>query len=250
MMFEWKEISEQSVTSQEVSELSDIDAGLGNYLARTLSKYRTTSNNHRDKAASEFFNRPPQEQLFIGEYDDPKRFLRALMGSSQARLSEISKESVNAIKERINKRALPVVYFFRNRGQRPLDRAIDINTKSAFGSDEIDVDVFNVEVDYTLFVLAFDSPTLDRISNALLATFGLDDVTFNPKTVVANAAFDIEAKIANAGLIEFTDASLSSAESRLLAHSASLTVRTEMLRVKNMERKEVTYQMQELQVVR
>lgn len=250
MLFEWVETSDQQTTSMEVSELSDIDAGVGNYIAKSLSLYKTVSKNHRDKGAAEFFNRPPNEQLFIGEYEEPKRFLRALMGSSNSRLSDPSKGAVNAIKERINKRTLPVVYFYRNRGLRPLDRSIDINQKSAFQNDAVDVDVFNIEVDYTLFILAFDAPTLDRISNALMSTFGLDDVTFQSKTVVANESFMLDAKIADAGLISFDDASMSSAESRLLAHTATLTIRTEMVRVHHVARKEVTYRMQELQVMR
>lgn len=250
MLFEWTEEKIVSTGVSEVTELSDLDAGFGNYLARCLAQYKTTSNNHRDKAATRFFERPTSEQLFIGEYDDPKRFLRALVGSSQARLSDINQQNVESIKERINKRALPIVYFYRNRGVRPLDSAIDISQKAAINHDLGVIDVFNVEVDYTVMVLAFDTPTLDRLTNAFLATFAMDNVSFTTNTALNGEKAYLDSNIADAKMIEFADASQSSAESRLLAHTATITVRSEMMRLNLVDRSEVTYRAQELKAIK
>jgi len=250
MLFEWTEEQIQSTGVSEVTELSDLDAGFGNYLARCLAQYKTTSNNHRDKAAAKFFERPTSEQIFIGEYDEPKRFLRALVGSSQSRLSDITKQNVDSIKERINKRALPIVYFYRNRGVRPLDSSIDTNIKAAMNNELGVTDIFNVEVDYTLMVLAFDTATLDRLTNAFMATFLMDDVNFKTYTTLGGAKAYLDSKIADPKIIEFADASQSSTESRLLAHTATITVRSEMMRLNLVERSEVTYRAQELKVLR
>lgn len=250
MLFEWTQEVIKSTGVSEVTELSDLDAGFGNFLARTLAMYKTTSTNHRDKAAAKFFERPTSEQVFVGEYEDPKRFLRALVGSNQSRLSDISKQSVDKIKSRINKRALPIVYFYRNRGVRPLDSSLDVNLKGAMNNELGVTDVFNIEVDYTLMILAHDTATLDRLSNAILATLIMDDVTFKTSTTLGGAKAHLDSKIADSKLIEFTDASQSSAESRLLAHTATITVRSEMMRLNLVERDEVQYRMQELRVLK
>lgn len=250
MLFNWTEERIVSTGVSEVTELSDLDAGFGNFLARTIAKYKTTSNNHRDKAAASFFERPTSEQLFIGEYDDPKRFLRALVGSSQSRFSDVSKNNIESIKSRINKRALPIVYFYRNRGVRPLDSSVDINLKGAMNNELGVVDVFNVEVDYTVMILAFDTATLDRLTNALMSSFLMDDATFKTHTSLGGAKAHLMSKLADPKTIEFADASQSSAESRLLAHTATITVRSEMMRLNLVNRTEVEYRMQELEVLR
>lgn len=250
MMFEWTEEKIQHTGVSEVTELSDLDAGFGNFLARTIAKYKTTSNNHRDKAAASFFERPTSEQLFIGEYDDPKRFLRALVGSSQSRLSDINKNNVDSIKARINKRALPIVYFYRNRGVRPLDTSVDTSIKAAMNNDLGITDVFNIEVDYTVLILAFDTPTLDRLTNAFLSSFMMDSTSFKTHTTLAGVKAHLDSYLATPSLIEFVDASQSSSDSRLLAHTATITVRSEMMRLNLVNRSEVTYRMQELKVLK
>lgn len=250
MLFDWTEERIQSTGVSEVTELSDLDAGFGNYLARSLAKFKTSSAKQRDRAVKSFFERPTSEQLFIGEYEEPRRFLRALIGSSQARLSERSKKQVESIKERINKRALPIVYFYRNRGVRPLDSSIDINLKGAISNELGIADIFNVEVDYTVMILAFDTATLDRLTNAFLSTFQMDDVNFQTHTILDGHKAFLDSRIADPRLIEFTDASESSAESRLLAHRATITVRSEMMRLNLVKRSEVTYRAQELKVLR
>lgn len=250
MIFEWTEEKINHTGISEVTELSDLDAGFGNFLAKILAKYRTTSNNHRDKAAVKFFERPTSEQIFIGEYEDPKLFLRALVGSSKARLSETTSNNVEAIKARINKRALPIVYFFRNRGVRPLDSSVDLNVKEAMSNELGITDIFNVEVDYTVMVLAFDTATLDRLTNAIIASLQMDSSSFTTNTTLGGAKAHLTSKVADPKLVEFTDASQSSTESRLLAHTGLFTVRSEMMRLNLVNRSEVAYRMQELKVLR
>ena len=247
---EWSEQQVIDHVASEVSELSDVDVAFGNYLALILDKHKVASNKRKDKGAKAFFERPISETLFIGEYEEPRRFMRALVGSGQARKSAIEGSMTEMLKNRVNKGALPIVYFYRNRGIRPVDPSLDNNVAGAITNDKGEYDVFKVEVDYTLFVLSFDTPTLDRISNAFLSSFWFDSPSFTTRSIIDDDAMTMDSKLYNPKQIEFIDVSESSSESRLLAHQATITVQSEQIRMRQNTTKEVNYFVEQLQVIR
>ena len=188
--------------------------------------------------------------MFIGEYEEPKRFIRALIGSSQARKTDLENSQTTEIKNRINKGALPIIYFYRNRGVRPLDPSIDVNYKNSFEDGATKYDTFNVEVDYTLFILSFDAPTLDWLTNALASTIWMDKVSFETHSELLQQSMVLESRIANPKQVEFIDASESSQERRLLVHRATITVHSEQLRARTHDSQDVTYFAEQIKVVK
>jgi hypothetical protein len=234
----------------ETTDLFNVDIGFGNYLIRGLSDCKIRSASKKDAQAKAFFERPPAEQLMVGEYEDPKRFLLALSGSEKARKNLIDSKATQTLKDQINKRAVPVMYFYRNLGYRYSDPSMYPAQKNAISNENGVADVLNAEMDYSVFIIAFDITTLTRIAASVSAFIALDSPKFTVDITVGDEPAHLDAKINDPHTIDFGDMSVPSSEGRLLALQATITVSSEVIRYKHQTTVNHTYEFQEPKAIK
>jgi hypothetical protein len=225
----WILLDRQTTGATTTTSTAALDVGFGNYLATGLAACALDSTAAQDVPAQQFFALPLNEQLYHGHYDTPKRFIRALSRTAKARQSVVDAHT-ESLKARVNAKALPVVYFYRAPGVQFADAVKYPIQKAAMTDAQGIYDVTPVELQYHVFVLGHDLPTLDRIANGLLLYWGLDTALFSAQTTLAGTAITLDAAVDDPRIIRFEDVSLPTDEARLFAYQADITVIGDVVR--------------------
>ncbi|MCG7550956.1 hypothetical protein [Pseudoalteromonas sp. Of7M-16] len=226
---EWQEIEIEELGAFEVSDLEHIDFAVGNFINTIANNIRLTEPKPQEEYLSKFLVAPANEKLFLGEYDDPKLFLRKLMSNKSAREADTN-NALKETREKINKRALPVLYFYREPTINPSDAVKFKNRFDVANFEHLSIDDYSVELTYHLFILSFENFSLSRLSNAFMAHFQLGQCAFQAKSKISDLSATFEVIVNDPKLISFASASIPRDAGKLHAAHAMFTVTAEQSR--------------------
>ena len=197
----------------ELSELQAVDFALGTFVAKAFSGQRT---NKGSKEWREFLARDVKKQVYRGDDEDPAEFLKKLV-----------KNTGEPVK-------FPVVYYFRKPGFTNSD-----NNRAMVGAAKIqngspfDVASLPISLDYRLYLLAWDKPTLDRLSLAWYAYINAKSYTFPVNYQIDDEAFPVKAFIADNRTVTLSDITPASAnpgsKPAFYGVNTALTINTQVL---------------------
>lgn len=145
--------------SNEFSELQAVDFALGAFISGAfsdLNKQRGT------KEFQEFLNRPVKRQIYRHDNDGPAEFLKKFRAAKAA-----AKAAAGASQNDVE---LPVIYYFRKPGlTNGTDKEMTRRGRYSYNkalSRAYNLMALPVALDYKLFILAWDKPTLDYLQIA------------------------------------------------------------------------------------
>ncbi len=205
----------------EFSELQAVDFGLGAHVAAAFQGLADVGT----KEWREFLKRPANRKVYRHDSEGPQEFIHALMAARKAEVS------VPITGERVNAAELPVVYYFRKPGLTNSDETKpnrgryswnDLKTKA------LNLMMMPLSLDYQLYLLAWDKPTLDKMQLAFYAWATLHD-KFVCKYRIAGEILDVKAFVQDHRTVTFTDASQAQDGNRLYAVTMPITINTQVL---------------------
>ncbi len=151
--------------SNEFSELQAVDFGLGAFIAAAFSDLNP---DRGPKGYREFLSRPANRQIYRHDADTPKDFVQAFLAAQAA-----AKTAAGA---KINLIEMPLVYYFRKPGlTNGTDREATRRGRYVWSEGEEELlnayqfMVLPLVLDYRMFFLAWDKPTLDKLQLAWYA---------------------------------------------------------------------------------
>lgn len=204
-----------------ISDVRDIDVGFGNYLFKLLDGLRE-SDAAKYPSFHKYTNREQHKKLIISSETEPRRFVR------QVRQRYFDKDGKNSSD---NKNALPLVYFHRVLG---FDQSIsgEENMQKDVGAVSADgvtmcaaVDSLPVTITYMVYIIAWDTATLDKLVAGLTASLISSSRTFNYETSILGVSQEVSATLTPANSVSWGDISPSNTEDRLLVFQCSLEVK-------------------------
>ncbi|HBM2815639.1 TPA: hypothetical protein LU109_003548 [Enterobacter hormaechei subsp. xiangfangensis] len=208
---------------KEVTGLRDIDRALGNHICDALKGLFVTDETRHNRALARFAERPPEDQLVIGHFDDLKDLVRSIR---QARAGRPSK----AADKFSNPDALPLMNLTRTLDlswgyqERQLDREdyatiLDRNT----GKTRFLVATLPVLLTYNLTIVSADKEPLAMLANYMAHHFyRMHSTTIIAKVPLAGLAVDVECALNNLKGTVGTDVSLPIGEERLFGVQISI----------------------------
>ncbi|MGL5668047.1 MAG: hypothetical protein ACRDD9_18155 [Shewanella sp.] len=222
--------SERLTGRHETSSLTDIEIGLGNYIASCFDGMTVTDTAYRrNKGVQAFISKPRKDRVICGQFDDPQSVLNAL----------------SAKKHEAN--ALPVVNvsFPSGFGYADGEAYRDVhNCSNLCTADGTAIGIASkmfMRGTATIMVLAEDKPTVSAISSTLGASMrllaSLGKATFAADTMVMGVPITLAGEIENPKMVQFDPVTLPFNETRLYGLSMTVDVVGEVLHVYELEPK-------------
>ena len=260
-ILDWKVPISTPTGVREVTDLTDLDTGFGNYLVNTLHGCTIQGDHKRDRNAKAFFARPVNEQIFKGHFTEPKEFLQQLRATMKNRKSERTApvtppgntpptSLVPGVREDpfkdLNFEALPAIYFHRNIGyatapagdHKPVTGAWEVDDGT--GKTTADVDTSPVTVSYSVYVLAWDLASIGRISTAITLFLTHNASKFEYVSQLKNARLTLNARINDRRTVIWEDMSQPAQEDRLMVLGAQFELTAEVLQARDITFRDVT----------
>lgn len=210
--------------SNEISDLQAIDFALGAFISvafASLNKKRGT------KEFQEYLARPVNRQVYRHDADDPGEFIKKFRSAQAA-----EKKAAGATQNQIE---LPVIYYFRKPGiTNGADK--EMTRRGRYSFNEKLTAAYNfmampIALDYKLFLLAWDKPTLDFLQLAWYV-YQIRNEKFGIQYKIgADILDDIPVHIYDHKTVMFSDSSVPPEQesSRVYAVSTGLSVTTDIL---------------------
>ena len=205
----------------EFSELQAVDFGIGAHVSAAFQGLADVGT----KEWKEFLKRPANRQIYRHDSEGPQEFIHALMSARKA------EKSVPTTGERVNAAELPVVYYFRKPGMTNSDNTKPNRGRYSWNDDQtkaLEFMAMPLYLDYQLYLLAWDKPTLDKMQLAFYAWATLHD-TFVCQYRIAGEVLDVKAYVQDHRTITFTDASQAQDGNRLYAVTMPISIYTQVL---------------------
>ncbi|EKN4689584.1 hypothetical protein [Yersinia ruckeri] len=226
-----RELKLTPLGEREVSGLRCIDIAVGNHIASCLKGLTVNKVDKHNKGFLEFVERPPQDQVLLGRFDDIKEFIRAMRQAKAGRKSQEGNKYANLD-------ALPVINVSRS-----IDFDVAVNDRQIrrdkYGEVHDDqsgavlavLDAHPMNLAYDIYVLSADKEPLALLCNAIAAHFAgmVGSTSFSAITNIANIEIDIECAFIDARPLAFADVSLPIMEDRLFAAKASVGVQADII---------------------
>jgi len=213
--------------SNEFSELQAVDFGLGAFIAAALSGLNAQAG---PKGFREFLGRPTNRQIFRHDAGTPAEFLKAYRGAKAA-----EKTTAGA---KANLVELPLIYYFRKPGlTNGTDKEMTRRGRFMFSEGEEGLEniykfmVLPLVLDYRLFFLAWDKPTLDKIQLAWYAYTSRHDKFTCRYQVGESDLFEITAYLLDHKSLLCADESVPPGQdmSRVYAVSTGMQIATDVI---------------------
>lgn len=177
----------------EISELQAVDFALGTFIAKAFAGQNPNSGS---KEWREFLGRDVKQQIYRGDHDDPAEFIKALQKTTGQTVQ------------------FPLIYYFRKPGFTNSDNNRAIHGKGvANGGKSFNMVALPISLDYRFYLLAWDKPTLDKLSLVWYAYVNAKNARFTTKYMIDGEPFDeIPANIADNRTVTMSDNTPQSAE--------------------------------------
>lgn len=193
----------------EFTELQAVDFALGAFLATVFTPLAPVG----PKEWQEFLARPLKEKIYRGSYENPADFIKALQASG-----------VKDVK-------LPLVYYFRKPGFTNADNGKSVKGKARQNDDKFfNITALPISLDYRLYLLAWDTPALDKLGLAWYRHINSICSTFPVNYKVDTETFDVNCYVDDNRTVTLSDSSSLYVEGkRLYGIMTALTVKTQVL---------------------
>ncbi len=220
------------MSGEQFSELQAVDFALGAYIAQAFTGLAEVGT----KEWKEFTRRPVSRKVYRSDKDSPQEFFRALLASRKA-------EKTTAVTGELkNSPELPVVYYFRKPGMTNSDNNKPIKA-GVFWNEGLtkafDLISMPISLDYQVFLLAWDKPTLDKMMLAYYAwqtrhdkfacMYGLATAPTVPEGLPGGEVLEVNAYIQDHRTITFTNSSAVDKDNRLYAVTMPISLNTQVL---------------------
>lgn len=215
---------------REVSGLRCIDIAVGNHILSCLKGLTVNSEDKHNRGFLKFVERPPQDQVLLGRFDDIKEFIRTVRQAKAGRKSQTDNKYANLD-------ALPIINVSRS-----IDFDVAVNdrqiSRDKYGElvDEDEavfavLDAHPTNLAYDIYILSAEKEPLAMLCNAIAVHFAKmrGSVSFTATTNIANAKVDIECAFTDGRSLAFSDVSLPIMEDRVFAAKASISVQADIL---------------------
>jgi hypothetical protein len=217
--------------NEEFSELQAVDFAFGAFIA---GAYQGLNKSVGPKGYREFLSRSIDRQIFRHDADSPMDFLKA-MQSDTGNQREVAGKSTNSF-------PLPLIYYYRKPGFTNGVEGQATRQALRFAEGKI-VDgvqsepsnlyrllVLPVVLEYKINILAWDKPTLDKISLVWYAYTRRND-KFECSYQIGEDPFDAPAHIQDNKSVLLADSSIppSNGNSRVYAVQATVQVETDII---------------------
>jgi len=205
---------------KEISELQAVDFGLGSHIAAAFTGFSDVGS----VAWHEFLKRPVNRKIYRHETDGPQGFMKALQSSQKAEKTATSGERSNAVE-------LPVAFYFRKPGMTNSENNYVIGGKVVWTeamAKSLNVMLMPVALDYQLFLLSWDKPTLDKMQLAYYAWITRHD-KFVTKYKIADEVLDVNAYVIDHRTVTWSDVSQPLDGGRLFAVMMPISINTQVL---------------------
>lgn len=213
--------------SNEFSELQAVDFGLGSFIAAALSGLNDQAG---PKGFREFLGRPVNRQIYRHDAATPAEFLKAFRAAKAAEKT-VAGAKTNLIE-------LPIIYYFRKPGlTNGTDKEMTRRGRFMFSEGETGLEnaykfmVLPLVLDYRLFFLAWDKPTLDKIQLAWYAYAVRHDTFTCRYQIGAEDLFEIPAYLLDHKSLLCADESVPPGQdmSRVYAVSTGMQISTDVI---------------------
>lgn len=243
LMFDGVFTGELSVETGKryVSAIADIDTAFGNYLYHIVESMTELSSDPRFKAYTAYTNRTdPTSKIAQYNEADPRQFLLQLRRKTKGQ----KKEDISD---------LPMIYFHRNAGftladqggnkfQKDNENIIDDNNDLVAKIDQIPL-----VLTYSVYVLAWDTNTLDKLTLQLTAAMLTASRIIEYDTVLAGHMLSSRAEVTPAQLLMWSDASMAASDDRLLVNTTSFDLVGMVHQARGVKTSKISYQFHEPQ---
>lgn len=207
---------------KEFSELQNIDFALGTFISGAFVGLKSDVG---PKAYQAFLDRPPNKQIYRHDAESPRDFLIALQ---RAKRNEQVDGDI-----RINLPDLPAIFYYRKPGITNAEDRDFIKLDTVWddaGEKPFELTAMPITLTYTLTILAWDKPTLDKLQLAWYFYISRPTSRFEIKYRVGDDVLDgFFAKIRDHRSLLFTDRSAPREEGRLYAVDTDLEVSTHVI---------------------
>jgi len=214
--------------SNEFSELQAVDFALGAFIAGALSGLNDQAG---PKAFREFLSRPVSRQVYRHDADSPAEFVKAYRAAQAAQST--------AAGAKLNPLELPLIYYFRKPGMTSGDGR-EVTRRGKFMFAELEDGtlgnaykfvVLPLTLDFKLYFLAWDKPTLDKLQLAWYAYSALNDKFPCLYQIGETDTFEIPAYLLDHKAPLFADESIPPGQdaSRVYAVSTGLQIATDVI---------------------
>jgi hypothetical protein len=206
----------------EVSSLTDVDTGLANKLAAVINRLHVSDVEHaRNKRLAAFVARPISEKIAMGEFESPRKFLRALSKQGKSKIS------------------LPAFYITRapNIAWAPIDRYTNRQgTGELLDPDgeylgEINQSVASLT--YQINIVGWQNDEIESLALFIMTWIRQPNVdhSFQVKTALGGAPYTLNANIADRHDVTAESESMPFEEDRLRVLSLMLMVDAEVVNI-------------------
>jgi hypothetical protein len=205
-----------------ISDIGDIDVGFGNFLYRLLDGLRDMKP-VKSAPFYQYTQREGKKKLYVATETDPKRFVRIVRNRFFHKTDSKQIQS--------DRSTLPLVYFHRVLGFDQSVTGEEIIEKDVGaiyaedGTKAAIVDSLPATLNYMVYVLAWDMPTLDKLVAGLTSSLVTSSREFHYPTDVMGHSDDVQAAITPANSLSWTDLSPANTEDRLLVYQGMVEVK-------------------------
>lgn len=216
----------------QFSELQAVDFALGAFIAQAFTGLAEIGT----KEWKEFTRRPASRQVYRHDADDPQEFLRSLMASRKA------EKITTGTGELKNTPELPIIYYFRKPGMTNSDNNKPLRIGAVWNeelSKAFDLISMPLSLDYQMFLLSWDKPTLDKMMLAYYAwqtkhdkfkcLYGFATAPAAPGESAGGETMEVNAYIQDHRTITFTNSSMVDKDHRLYAVMMPISLNTQVL---------------------
>lgn len=219
----WTEIERQDDGQLEVNSLNDVDIAVVNKIATVIHRLKIDSlSAQANPRLAAFANRPIKEKIAMGEFDTPRRFLRALSKQGKDKIS------------------LPCIYVSRDPsfGFSNLDMHKDQSDVGQFFDDDGaylgSADLSILSLNFQVNIVGWQNDSIDAI--ALLLVKWLrhkhPDHSFTAKSIIAGTPIEIAIKFEERHIVSVENNSQTYEDDKLRALTFTITASAESYMVR------------------
>lgn len=212
-------------TANELSELQAVDFGLGHTIVTAFDGLAAVGPVNYKK----FIARDSNKQIIRHDFDAPQDFISSYIGDRKGSKTVDSNTTTNVLD-------LPVIAYCRKPGISTEEGRGGIIHEKIRWDEALEkafkLSVFPLTLQYSLMMLAWDKPTLDKLQlawHAFLSNRKAKNHVFEVTYLIDKQPLNVNAFIQDPTVIETTDISLPKGEGRVFAVEQTLTVTSQVL---------------------
>lgn len=213
-----------------------VDSGVAKAVNDVFSGAMMIDPREHEKRFAAFLERPGQDRVFVGKFDDVTEFLQAVRRASAGR------KSVSAEEPNINRDALPLINLSRgfdityDNGDQEIDRHGYADYVDENGMPLAEIEGTQASLNYTVMMIAADKDTLSLMCNTFAANLRSRLTTnFKVNEVLVRVPVELNCNIQDAKSIMFSDMSLPFSQERLYAAQAGIIILADVLTAHEVE---------------